>query len=567
MKVGFIRAARRGALLAVLTMFGSLAGVCLQTASAQLAVDPDYWNGTQERRETVYRFVYGESPQPIPSAYDDVREAEEALDERQLLLPPTNPAARSLWQQIRTLPVRTALSTPQGLIGTAALGGLAGYIGVKIGSGIYAKYIEIKVPEPAPWNPSAPQRIIFAKKGSFIYTGLTMPYDGWLWQWWLPYPAQSWRAFWVTPMGAATPIGCSTAQNPTSIPEGFLEVLGDPHPNCGSGGGGNGGVAHAAVLPEEGLGAHGPIQDYTNQPFDKQFWPGSPPPQTTVEQSIETELDKPENQLLRDWLNYQLGSPGAEDPTGMGQPNPDFAPGQGPSWCNPPAVMTCEPPATMVATIADELVAQNWETESPPRVQVETIARECLRLTYRALRRGDVRCKQLPLLVTGTHSPTGLELSAISDHDLDAVDPTRSTAIAQGAHPSWVFLNWENGAVGSPKHTLQQRRWYTTTPPCIEGSYDTTIDDCDEYPFWSTEQGGAFGRPWKPSLRPLSYSQNRSQGAMVTAFGGACSMKTGPTSAAATSNGAGGDAFIHVIIPKESAVTVPSMPVCNGKTS
>jgi hypothetical protein len=194
------------------------------------------------------------------------------------------------------------------------------------------------------------------------------------------------------------------------------------------------------------------------------------------------------------------------------------------------------------------------------------MARECLRVSYRAQRLGDEHCKQMPLFVTGTHSPTLIELSAVSDHDLDAIDPTRTTAIPE-PHPSWVFLNWEDVRDGSAKRTLQRRDWYFATPPCASGTYDTSVDDCDEYPFFGTEQGGQFGRPWRPSLRPLSFSQNRSQGSSFRNFGDACAMKTGSVSATATSNGAGGDAFIHVVIPKESAVDVPSMPICNGKTA
>lgn len=45
------------------------------------------------------------------------------------------------------------------------------------------------------------------------------------------------------------------------------------------------------------------------------------PDQATVEQIIEEELEKEENKLLRDWLNYQLGLPGAEDPLGISGPN------------------------------------------------------------------------------------------------------------------------------------------------------------------------------------------------------------------------------------------------------
>jgi hypothetical protein len=34
--------------------------VSQQTASAQVVSDPDFWKGTAEHRDTVYRFAYGQ---------------------------------------------------------------------------------------------------------------------------------------------------------------------------------------------------------------------------------------------------------------------------------------------------------------------------------------------------------------------------------------------------------------------------------------------------------------------------------------------------------------------------
>jgi hypothetical protein len=76
-----------------------------------------------------------------------------------------------------------------------------------------------------------------------------------------------------------------------------------------------------ASAPENALGAPAPIAPYTNQPYTYSTPAPTAPPQTTVEQSIDNELAKPENSLLRQWLNYQLGSPGEEDPLGIGPPN------------------------------------------------------------------------------------------------------------------------------------------------------------------------------------------------------------------------------------------------------
>jgi hypothetical protein len=83
------------------------------------------------------------------------------------------------------------------------------------------------------------------------------------------------------------------------------------------------------VLPSE-MPAPGPIEDSTDQPYTKSTAAPTPPAQSTVEQTIDTELGKPENGVLRQWLNYQLGSPGERDPIGDGVnvPQPATAPGE-----------------------------------------------------------------------------------------------------------------------------------------------------------------------------------------------------------------------------------------------
>ena len=82
-------------------------------------------------------------------------------------------------------------------------------------------------------------------------------------------------------------------------------------------------------LAERELEAPSPIEPYVDQPYDRTIAAPAPPPQTTVEQTIETELDKSENQILRDWINYQLGSPGEIDPISghINVPKPSGAPG------------------------------------------------------------------------------------------------------------------------------------------------------------------------------------------------------------------------------------------------
>ena len=96
--------------LCTLLAFAALAAPYQATADAQTLADPDYWTQTAEHRDTVYRLVYSQSPQTIPPGYDLVREAEEILRQQQTTLPPSNPQAPRLWQQIRGVTARSALS-------------------------------------------------------------------------------------------------------------------------------------------------------------------------------------------------------------------------------------------------------------------------------------------------------------------------------------------------------------------------------------------------------------------------------------------------------------------------
>jgi hypothetical protein len=290
---------------------------------AQTVPDPDFWKQTTEHQQIVDRFVYSQSPQPIPSSYDPVQEAEEILRSKQAGLSPSNPTTQALWQRIRTLTIKEALSTRLGAAGTIGLVALTGYVGVRIGSGIYAKYFEIESPPAAPWNSSWPQEVRYLAQGTNIYPGLYMPYDGWAWEW---NPGGYWRNFWVTPTANGTAAACPSDANPSSIPDALSQVDGAPHPNCNSAynGGGDGGIAHAAAVPENELRAHSPILDYSSQSYDYWFPTPPAPSQAAVEDGIETELGEPGNALLTQWLNYTLGSPGETDPTGQHPQNAEI---------------------------------------------------------------------------------------------------------------------------------------------------------------------------------------------------------------------------------------------------
>lgn len=297
--------------LAVLLAFLGLAS----SAQAQAVADPDFWKQTAERQDTVSRFFYRQSPQAIPSSYDPVAEAEQILRQRQAALPPSNPQAPSLWQRIRGVTGKTGLSKPLRALGTIGLAVGTLEVGWQIGSGINAKFLKLGVP-PATDGPDYYRwdRIRWLEANSREYYGAFYPaQDGWVIELkqtccnysevdrWFGAPC-TFSGFvppdpFVTQGPAPAAATCWTPDGPSPID------------------------VYWGWAPENALGAPGPIEDYTNQPYG--LWSPAPatPPQTTVEESIENELEQPENDLLLDWLNYQLGAPNAEDPVGNGPPN------------------------------------------------------------------------------------------------------------------------------------------------------------------------------------------------------------------------------------------------------
>jgi hypothetical protein len=303
----------RFGLIALLTLAAIAAS---GEASAQALVpDPDYWKQDSTRSGTVYRFVYHQSPQAIPSSYDPVAEAEGYLRESQRTLPETNPVSETLWRQIRGVTIRSALSSPLRALGTVGLAVGTFEVGWKIGSGINAKFLRIGIPEATDtvqryrWS-----RIYWRTANSGSYYGAYYPEeDGWVLA-----AKETCCSYSEVDRWFAAPCSFSGFSPPAAFwVRGPIPSSGACSPNV---------LANVlyAWAPEDSLSARGPIEDYTSQPYSKANPAPTPPPQTTVEQSIGSELDKPENSQLRQWLNYKLGSPAESDPTGIGAPNPDI---------------------------------------------------------------------------------------------------------------------------------------------------------------------------------------------------------------------------------------------------
>jgi hypothetical protein len=319
--------------LAVLVLVAAFAGGHADSARAQTVADPDYWKGTAERQSTVNRLIYSQSPQSIPADYDPVREAEEILRQRQASLPSSNPQSRSIWRQLRNVVGDTRLSPSVRALGTIGLAVGTFEIGWKIGTGINAKFLRIGLPESGAQGASycSPPNWPCTQELHYIHgTGSSLkPFPDWAGP---NYPdteggvfAWQWMGCWATCSISSTrqiPDGAGAAcDGDPSIPAALHVITAfSAGTRCSA----SSVPAQAGYLLPSDIETPGPIETYTDQPYSRSTDAPPPPPQTTVEQAVETELDKPENRVLRDWLNYQLGSPGQADPTGIGATLPDI---------------------------------------------------------------------------------------------------------------------------------------------------------------------------------------------------------------------------------------------------
>ena len=91
-----------------------------------------------------------------------------------------------------------------------------------------------------------------------------------------------------------------------------------------------------------------------------------------------------------------------------------------------------------------------------------------------------------------------------------------------------------------------KRGWYRNYPQCKNREDD---QDCDEYPFYSTKQGGpASGENPTGDLKLINSTDNRRQGSALNVFYQGCSVTNGVS---------------FLVLPIESNV-VPTFGYCVG---
>ncbi|HXE44087.1 MAG TPA: hypothetical protein VN635_02705 [Conexibacter sp.] len=164
----------------------------------------------------------------------------------------------------------------------------------------------------------------------------------------------------------------------------------------------------------------------------------------------------------------------------------------------------------------------------------ETIAAACLWDASR-ITNGLEACRTMPVFVTGS------DVAEATDHDLEAIT----------AHPEWAMLNYE-----ASRAKNGSRSWYDSVAPC--NSDGDAGQQCDEYPFWASEQGGPLA-PITPSLRYIDGDDNVLQGSRYGSFVQSCGLRTGTPQEGA--NAVGGTAFL--VVPLPSALGIPSTWLCN----
>lgn len=300
------------------------AAMVLAAITASSAAAQSYWASSPDRVDIVNRFVYAQSPTAIPSAYDPVAEAEAILRQRQSSLIAGSAESRTIWTQTRWLTEAAGVSTPVRLLGTVGLAAGTFEIGWKIGSGINAKFLHIGVPEAIPATPTDfrgngyAQQLIWHDAGfSPYFDRVIQPEAGFTWT----RQTDSGRYYWRTGFPEVT---CD--MNRVMPPSG-LTVISSAYPaqSCGYGSIRPSTDYHLAYVPDGEMHVVGPIESYNGQSYSKATAAPTPPSQSQVEQAIESGLQDPSLRTLSDWLDYELGEPGATDPTGNGPDNPEIA--------------------------------------------------------------------------------------------------------------------------------------------------------------------------------------------------------------------------------------------------
>ena len=188
-----------------------------------------------------------------------------------------------------------------------AAGG-TGYVGWKIGTYLRTKILRIGLPDPPqPKASPASGTLRFETAGYNNWSNTTpLPADGWGLRY--RYNSNEWTA---VNLAYGWAHQCAYLTGP---PQGFRVLTGtasigwcDPPPV----------PTERYCLREDELDAAGPIEDYVDQPYDKELlnWSDKPQSKLQLEDRTRTALESGEYRFAEPWYAHQLDSQTYEDPT------------------------------------------------------------------------------------------------------------------------------------------------------------------------------------------------------------------------------------------------------------
>jgi len=175
-----------------------------------------------------------------------------------------------------------------------------------------------------------------------------------------------------------------------------------------------------------------------------------------------------------------------------------------------------------VQSVASALMARSSRLTQQ---QADRIARQCTWLGNHKGINSYRECRDKPIFASGSDVPEA------TNHDLTALART----------PTWVELNYRPRS-----DNPSAEGWYSGDSRCASTG-GTTGRSCDEYPFFSTQQGGGLASP-SPSLRAIDATDNSRQGGSYGAFTTSCL------------GGQSGRAFLGVPIPPSAGI--PTQRIC-----
>jgi len=194
---------------------------------------------------------------------------------------------------------------------------------------------------------------------------------------------------------------------------------------------------------------------------------------------------------------------------------------------------TTFPQAWPVDEVADRYMVQSGGT-TITQDDAGVAAGACLWWAARASVSGSA-CRTMPIFFTGA------DVNSATTHDARQIF----------AYPAWVKLNYEYGT------TKPGSGWQLRQDNCLADPPDEDMQ-CDEFPFFSSEQGGPLARP-TPHVQWIQRIDNSRQGGFYSAFIRKCALTTGTPQE--NGNSTGGTAFLA--IPLMPALHIPTFYLCN----